>query len=201
MTKYDAAFKWRSEMNAIPTDMIKALYYADLESWREVTAPQKGDDVWHHPSNSSGVILKYNSDKETYRIELEGGRKITAKSEDFDVEHDTPFPMWGQMWSFSGSPDERWLDNPDNQAKMTDCGFRIYEHDEFGYFFGVDSNDIFIDRIWIPLYEARGLMWHKPELEQKPTLAETLKSNAQKSKEQFGNATSSTSKNRGEVII
>lgn len=46
---------------------------------------------------------------------------------------------------------------------MADCGFRIYESDDFGgYIFGIDGAGYdFYDAHWIPLYKARGLRWHK----------------------------------------
>ena len=43
-------------------------------------------------------------------------------------------------------------------------GFRIYESEEFGYFFGIDGAGYnFYDSHWIPLYDARGLKWHREE--------------------------------------
>ena len=112
--------------------------------------------------------------------------------------------MWSTMWSFSDSADEHWIDDPANQMAMTDCGFRIYEHDDFGYFFGVDSNDIFIDRVWLPLYEARGLQWHdRDELsveEAKPSLKDTLIQNAERSKIEFGGLAATTTE-KGEPSL
>lgn len=68
--------------------------------------------------------------------------------------------MWGTMWSFHNSLDDYWLS--DNLQAMSDCGFRIYEHDEWGYFFGIDGAGYdFYESHWIPLYKARGLRWHE----------------------------------------
>ena len=67
--------------------------------------------------------------------------------------------MWGTMWQFSDSCDNWWLENHLNE--MADCGFRIYESDEFGYFFGIDGAGYdFYEAHWIPLYNKRGLQWH-----------------------------------------
>lgn len=49
----------------------------------------------------------------------------------------------------------------DGLLKMSQIGFRIYSHDDWGYFFGIDAAGFdFYKAYWIPLYEARGLNWH-----------------------------------------
>ena len=49
---------------------------------------------------------------------------------------------------------------------MSDCGFRIYQHEEWGYFFGIDGAGYdFYSEHWIPLYKSRGLQWHDPAAE------------------------------------
>lgn len=59
------------------------------------------------------------------------------------------------------------MDELDGIKKMSECGFRIYEHDEWGYFFGIDGCGYsFYDEHWIPLYKKRGLQWHDPKAEQ-----------------------------------
>ena len=204
MTKRDAAVKWRSEMNAIQTDIILALHKADLDSWREVTTAGYGDIVYHYPSESYGEIKSSADDDGNFTIWLADNKVVKATSDEIAVERDTLLPMWSTMWSFSDSADEHWIDDPANQEAMSACGFRIYEHDDFGYFFGVDSNDIFIDRVWLPLYEARGLQWHdrdEPSVEEaKPSLKETLKANDARSKSEFGDLVTTTTE-RGEPSL
>lgn len=57
--------------------------------------------------------------------------------------------------------DEYWLIEKDGLLKMSQIGFRIYSHDDWGYFFGIDAAGFdFYKAYWIPLYEARGLNWH-----------------------------------------
>ncbi|MDR1630470.1 MAG: hypothetical protein LBS36_09705 [Oscillospiraceae bacterium] len=74
---------------------------------------------------------------------------------------DTLLPMWGSMWTFSDSADCWWLEDEKHLQAMADCGFRIYEQEDFGYFFGIDGMGYdFYDAHWIPLYKARGLKWH-----------------------------------------
>lgn len=69
--------------------------------------------------------------------------------------------MWGTMWSFDDKIDEWWLEEKGGLKKMSECGFRIYKSEEFGYFFGIDGCGYdFYEAHWIPLYEARGLKWH-----------------------------------------
>ena len=47
---------------------------------------------------------------------------------------------------------------------MADCGFRIYEQEDYGYIFGIDGAGYdFYEAHWIPLYKARGLKWHLTE--------------------------------------
>ena len=81
--------------------------------------------------------------------------------EEIEEIYDT-FPMWGTMWSFGESIDEWWLE--ENLETMKECGFRIYESEDFGYVFGIDGAGYdFYESHWIPLYEARGLRWHKEQ--------------------------------------
>ena len=73
-------------------------------------------------------------------------------------------PMWGTLWQFGDSADDWWLEEGDGIRIMSECGFRIYEHEEFGYFFGIDGAGYdFYEAHWIPLYKARGLHWHDEE--------------------------------------
>ena len=70
--------------------------------------------------------------------------------------------MWGTMWSFTDSSDNSWLEDKKNLQTMADCGFRIYEQEDYGYIFGIDGAGYdFYEAHWIPLYKARGLEWHK----------------------------------------
>ena len=73
-------------------------------------------------------------------------------------------PMWGTMWSFGDSADDEWLE--DHLQVMADYGFRIYEHEDYGYIFGIDGCGYdFYEGHWIPLYKARGLKWSKEDRE------------------------------------
>ena len=78
-------------------------------------------------------------------------------------ESETDFlPMWGWIWQMTDICDTDWLEN--NLEEVAECGFRIYESDEFGLFIGIDGAGYdFYKEHWIPLYKARGLQWHKTE--------------------------------------
>ena len=86
--------------------------------------------------------------------------EITPMNDD-DVDHDNYLPIWGTMWSFDDYIDTEWLEDKRNLKAMADCGFRIYIQEDLGYIFGIDGAGYdFYEAHWIPLYEARGLMWH-----------------------------------------
>lgn len=78
----------------------------------------------------------------------------------------TQLPMWGYMWQFSDGCDHHWMEEEDGISVMSKLGFRIYEHREWGYFFGIDSaGHDFYDAYWTPLYKERGIQWHSANLE------------------------------------
>ena len=88
-------------------------------------------------------------------------REIMPGRRDEDADF---LPMWGTMWSFGDSADDYWLEEEDGLELMAECGFRIYEQEDFGYLFGIDGAGYsFMDEHWIPLYKARGLQWHREE--------------------------------------
>ncbi len=96
-------------------------------------------------------------------------QSVIMKMQEFDVdsvyelttpdEYDDFLPMWSTMWTFGESLDEDWA--RENIQIMQDCGFRVYENDDFGIIFGIDGAGYnFYESHWIPLYKARGLKWH-----------------------------------------
>ena len=88
-------------------------------------------------------------------------REITPGERDEDADY---LPMWGTMWSFGDSADDYWLEKGGGLELMAECGFRIYEQEDFGYLFGIDGAGYsFLHEHWIPLYKARGLRWHREE--------------------------------------
>ena len=92
----------------------------------------------------------------------DGWREVTLFDE--DEEPYGYLPAWGTMWSFHDSADNGWFEFEYDEAikAMSDCGFRVYESDDYGYFFGIDGYGYdFYEHHWVPLYEARGLQWHE----------------------------------------
>jgi len=76
-------------------------------------------------------------------------------------EEDSFLPMWGTMWSFCDMSDRWWIKDEKNLQAMADCGFRIYQHEDYDYIFGIDGMGYsYHDKHFIPLYKARGLRWH-----------------------------------------
>lgn len=90
-------------------------------------------------------------------------RELTLYTQDDDVFYET-LPIWSTMWSFRERIDDYWLREGDGLKAMSECGFRIYESEDFGIFFGIDGAgyDFYADH-WIPLYKARGLHWHEED--------------------------------------
>ena len=93
--------------------------------------------------------------------------EITPYDDDWDEDLESQFPMWSTMWSFSDPCDKEWANGEHlgpHLKEMMDCGFRIYESEDFGTVFGIDGAGYsFFDEHWIPLYKARGLHWHEKD--------------------------------------
>ena len=80
------------------------------------------------------------------------------------VYAENALPMWGTMWSFGDNVNDHWLEEMGGLKLMSQCGFRIYRSEEFGYFFGLDGAGYdFYGLHWTPLYEVRGMRWHDDE--------------------------------------
>lgn len=171
MTVREAAEEWVREMNAIQQGMIDKLMQANPDDWTEVTVPAPGDSVYvfglpEGGDNHYGEIDSYDEESELYAIRLSDGKLVSAEKDDFEVRRDDHLPMWGTMWSFGDSCDDWWLEKGDGIRVMSECGFRVYESEEFGYFFGIDGAGYsFYEAHWCPLYRARGLQWHDPATE------------------------------------
>ena len=170
MTRLDAAHEWVREFNAIQQGIIDRLMAVDREEWQEVTPPVPGDRVYvfEVPEGCKGYgdIKSYDEESDLYAVELDEGNLVSVAEDDFQVERDGDLPMWGTMWTFGDSADDYWLEELGGLRIMAECGFRIYEHEEFGYFFGIDGAGYdFYEAHWLPLYNRRGLQWHDEKAE------------------------------------
>ena len=131
MTKEEAVRDWVRGFNAVPTRMIVKLWELEPEDWQEVTC-----------------------------AEAACAEESTCAEEPAYAE-EPALPMWGTMWSFEDKADDYWLEEKGGLKLMSQCGFRIYRSEEFGYFFGLDGAGYdFYEAHWTPLYEARGMKWH-----------------------------------------
>ena len=155
----EAAHQWVNEMNAYPVGMISKLWMYDPSDWDEVTAPTTYDRAYVHLVDDSGEIIDVDRENDEYTVMLDNGNTVTVSESDIEVERESDLPMWSWLWSFSNGIDEEWLERGGIE-KMSDCGFRVYNSGEFGYFFGIDGAGYdFYHEHWIPLYHARGLRW------------------------------------------
>ena len=166
----EAAHEWVSQFNAIPCGIVEKLLRADCDSIYEVTPPSKYDRVYIYRGKYSDqhaeIIKKVDDEEDLYIVQIDNGAEpVTVRSDDFEVERDGILPMWGMMWAFGEQLDNDWLDGEFCESglqAMADCGFRIYEQEDYGYIFGIDGAGYdFYAEHWIPLYKARGLHWHK----------------------------------------
>ena len=172
-TKREAAEAWVQEFNMIPQSVVeKLMQVSEYNDITEITPPCVYDRVicgGEHSGESGEIIsTNYDGEDDLYVISIDGTHEeVILSSDEFDVERDYGLPMWGTMWSFGDSADDWWLEEGNGIEIMSECGFRIYKSDEFGYFFGIDGAGYnFYDAHWIPLYKARGLQWHDPVAEQ-----------------------------------
>lgn len=176
MMKFDtikeAAQEWVNGFNAIPSGILEKLLRNDPEELYEITPPGQYDKVYitdgKHKNEYGTIIRRSKSDENKYQIELDTSKKrVTLHKDDFEVERDGFLPMWGTLWSFGDSIDEEWANGEHigpHLQEMSDCGFRIYEQEDYGLIFGIDGCGYdFYEEHWIPLYKARGLHWHKEE--------------------------------------
>ena len=160
----EATQEWIKDMNEYPQDMLETLVKADEGSWQEVTTPCKGDRVYYLgvEGEVAEVIFDDEAGFDVYKLALDDGTEIIVDVEDFEVLHDDFLPMWGWMWSFKDNLDEEWLTDHNGIKLMSECGFRVYESNKWGYFFGIDGCGYdFYANHWCPLYKARGLQWHE----------------------------------------
>ena len=168
-TLTEACHAWVNEMNFIPVEVIGKLAEENCEGLTEITPPTPGDRVYVYSNkydSHHGTICKYDEDTEEYLIEIDGSsKKEWISADEFELVHEGYLPIWGTVFSFKDNIDNDWLSDrfgENGLRKMAECGFRVYEQEDFGYIFGIDSAGYsFYDAHWIPLYKARGLHWHK----------------------------------------
>lgn len=154
------------DMIQVPMSVVEKLQMqSDYSDITEITPPSKYDriSIWSGDYDGEHGEIVRHVDGDEYTVQLDSDEypdPVTVFSDEFDVERDEGLPMWGVMWAFKNICDEEWLEN--NLQAVADCGFRIYESEDYGYLIGIDGAGYnFYEAHWIPLYKARGLHWHK----------------------------------------
>lgn len=168
-TKREAAQDWVKSFTRIPQSVIRKLWEANEDDFYEITPIKVGDTVSVYDNKycykDDGEVISIKDG--ILSVKLSDGEIIEEDESHFEAERDSYFPMWGTMWAFEENVDEEWffgdIIGPHIQD-MADCGFRIYESEDYGHVFGIDGAGYdFYEEHWIPLYEKRGLHWHKEE--------------------------------------
>ena len=174
-TMLDACHAWVREFNAIPSSVVEKLMDID-PYFTEITPPCMYDRVriiFDEYAGEKGEIIETNANNTAcyYRIRLDSGKEILKYADDIEViDQEGWLPMHGVMWTFGDSLDEDWALGrycESHLQDMADCGFRLYESEDFGLIFGIDGCGYNFygteddPSHWLKLYKARGLKWHR----------------------------------------
>lgn len=159
------------DMIQVPMSVVEKLQmqsnYTDIT---EITPPSRGDriSIWSGDYDGEHGEIVRHVDGDEYTVQLDSDEypdPVTVFSDEFDVERDDVLPMWGTMWALKDCCDIRWLEG--NLHAVANCGFRIYESEDYGYLIGIDGAGYdFYESHWLPLYKARGLHWHTEDKEE-----------------------------------
>lgn len=168
-TVREAAMYWVNQFDALDYGIIERLMTVDPDGWREVTTPCVSDRVYvfNAPDGSETgegeIVSRDDENEDCYNVQMDSSGTIQSICDKyFEVQRNSVLPVWSKMWSFGDYFDKEWIRRPGSIRDMSEAGFRIYESDEFGYFFGIDGGGYdFYEEHWIPLYKARGLHWHE----------------------------------------
>ena len=161
----DAATLWvQRDMIPIPISVVEKLSaYSDYNDFAEITPVSTYANVWSNSQQESGEVVKIyeNEDGDEVILVDFNGDQIECNRYDLSREEHEALPMWGTMWCFADPLDKEWIEHEENMTKMAECGFRLYESEDYGIVFGIDGAGYdFYESHWVPLYKARGLRWH-----------------------------------------
>ena len=159
------------DMNQVPTSVVeKLMRVSDYSDITEITPPAEYDHISIFSGDyagEDGEIVRCVGDDE-YIVELDSSKypdPVTVFEDEFEVPRDDGLPMWGTMGEFKDGCDEQWLEN--NLQAVANCGFRIYESEDYGYLIGINGAGYdFYEAHFCPLYKTRGLHWHKENEEE-----------------------------------
>lgn len=185
----EACEHWVRGFNAIPLNLIIKAYQDDFfENIHEITpkkyyCPECEEEYTEDEAENMDYLcnclkpmsfeewlmeegyFNYDnySDEDKEDIELEYEEYLDSFEQpvlEITEDYADILPMWGVVWTFENKLDEDWA--YEHLEEMANCGFRIYESDELGLFFGIDGAGYdFYTAHWIPLYIKRGLQWHE----------------------------------------
>lgn len=161
--------KWIDTFRELPLDMFKQLVNSDGKSWVEVTPIATGDNVYSLDKKEFGTVDEITTNElggTVYTVDVDGYGTIETTEDKLEINYNRGyFPKGIVVWSFTTFEDKMWLEE-DKQALqiMAECGFRIYKHELWGYFFGfshiLDGGDR-MELSWYPLYEMRMERYNK----------------------------------------
>lgn len=148
--EHELVSEWVDYFNSYPTSMINTLIDAAPDEWEEVTTPCVGKLVYVPEIDDFGEIVEIGG---LYKVKVAKDRIFSVS--EVEVQYDDYIPIWGTMWSFINPQDELWLKYKGIKI-MSECGFRVFKSERWGYFFGIDGGGYsFYDKHWIPLYKQR----------------------------------------------
>lgn len=169
----DAAEAWVKEFDAVPISVIEKLLKLNPDELCEVTPPAVGDYVtvfFEGYDGEHGEIISadYEELEDRWRFTVSlfcCDVRLSLLEDEFErSENRDLLPMWGWMWAMTDTCDKAWIE--DHLYEIANCGFRIYEQEDYDYLIGIDGAGYdFYESHWIPLYKERGLRWHDPETE------------------------------------
>lgn len=103
---------------------------------------------------SVGHIFSHIDDYSLYSVVLDNGVEVVLRNREFAAIYPLILPNCQHLWSFKDPHDILWLER-DGLRALSNCDFRVYKSNAFGYFFGFDDTEEPYINHWIPLYQMR----------------------------------------------
>jgi hypothetical protein len=135
--------------NSVPMSVIDKINEHDnYLSITEITPPTIGNWVYIHTGEYCGeegevVGVDHNEENTLYKVRIndDPDNPVLISSDCFDVQHDMIMPICDTMWAFSDPTDIEWANGEylgPHLQEIADCGFRIYESEDYGILLGID---------------------------------------------------------------
>lgn len=167
----EATEEWICKWDFIQSRLIQDAIREKEWVWHELTPLKVGNPVYFSNGTNLkgetydgyGEIEKINEEKVIIRIS-DTDDKVVADKDSVEVEGRNWFPIWDILFHPKERSEEEWIN--ENLQKVADCGFRIFEHEDYGIYLGIDGAYYdFYEEHWIPLYKAKGMQWHDEKME------------------------------------